>query len=60
MDNKKGKVIKVLIGDARDINCIKSINHLNFGICLITKWNTEFQYNDNIKLWGNKKYYYNL
>ena len=60
VDIKKGKVIKVLIGDATDINCIKSINHPNFGICLLTKGNTQFRYNDNIKLWGNKKYYFGL
>ena len=60
VDIKKGKAIKVLIGDASDINCIKCINHPNFGICLITKGNTKFHYDDNIKLWGNKKYYSNL
>ncbi len=53
---EKGKVIKALIEDAQDINCIKCINHPKFGICLIVKGNTEFKYNDNIKLWGNKKY----
>ena len=60
VDIKTGKVIKVLIGDDDDINCIKKINHPQFGICLITKGNTQFRYKNNIKLWGNKKYCFNL
>ena len=56
VDIEKGKVIKALIEDAQDISCIKCINHPKFGICLILKGNTKFEYNDNIKLWGNKKY----